>query len=125
MSIFPSEDWIHAEAEADGNREILRVRATSPSVENQSIYGMLVVVKWQYKPETDGLPNTADRDDMKEFEAAILSGTEERRVGYLVSSLTGNGQKEWRYYAINAEEFISSLNNDLGHPSSTPNAVSP
>lgn len=54
---------------------------------------------------------------MQAFEDALESGTERRQVAYQALSLTGNGQKEWRYYATDQDAFLASLNTDLrGHP---------
>jgi hypothetical protein len=117
MSIFPSDEWFHANSEDESGRTLLRVRASSPSIADQAVFGMLVVVTWLYDPDDSGLPKSTDREQMDDFEAAVLAGTEQRGLGFLTSSLTGDGQKEWRYYAVNAEDFIRSLNADLDqHP---------
>lgn len=117
MSIFPSGEWIRARGTDDHGVTVLRVRATSPALADQATFGMLVVVTWPYEPDGEGLPQMTDRDVMENFEAAVLAGTEQRGLGFLTSAVTAGRQKEWRYYATNAEEFIMSLNSDLrDHP---------
>ncbi len=54
---------------------------------------------------------------MQAFEDALESGTEARQVAFQALSLTGNNNKEWRYYTTDADAFLESLNVDLkGHP---------
>ena len=116
-SIFDSDDWEICEGVIDGARHVIRMRATLPSDADQHLFNKLIIVHWLYHGDESGLPDTDTHRLIVEFEDALDAGTERKGVAFQVLSLTGASQREWRYYATSADEFIESLNNDLrGHP---------
>lgn len=114
--IFPTDDWVVAEATSGGNPLIIRMRSTLPSQADQSLFRHLVVIKWAYEPNELGMPDSDEHQLMNAFEDALEAGTERRQSAVQAASLTGGGEKEWRYYTPDVEAFIVSLNADLvGH----------
>jgi hypothetical protein len=59
------------------------------------------------------MPSSSERERMIDFEGALASGTEARGSGLLALSLTGAGQKEWRFYCQSPQVFMDSLQRDL------------
>jgi len=114
--IFPTDDWTVAEAPAGSAPFIVRMRSTLPSAADQALFCHLIIIKWVYEPNDFGMPDVSVHRQMNRFEDALEAGVERRRTAYQAASLTGSGQKEWRYYAADAEAFMDSLNADLtGH----------
>ncbi|TWT96996.1 hypothetical protein Pla108_27730 [Botrimarina colliarenosi] len=62
------------------------------------------------------MPESDVHSQMNILEDALESGTEHRGVAYQAVSITGGGEKEWRYYTSDISQFLQSLNDDLtGH----------
>ena len=117
MSASDSPEWDLAEGTIDGQRTILRLLAIAPSPAEQKENAYLIMVKWPFEPTPDGMPSSDEQDDMLAFEQAVADGSEQRRSGRLVLVITGANERQWRYYATDAEAFIQSVNQDLaGHP---------
>lgn len=114
--IFPTDDWLLAEATSGGNPLIIRMRSTLPSRPNQTLFRHLVIIKWAYEPNERGMPASSEHKRMNMFEDALEAGTELRQAAVQAASLTGGGEKEWRYYTHDVDAFMASLNADLaGH----------
>lgn len=115
-SIFATDDWQLAEGTVDGKPIVVRMRATFPSAADQELFCRLVIVAWAYAGNEAGMPDRETHQKMNRFEDALEAGTEKRHVAFQAVSITGNGRKEWRYYAADTDEFMESLNADLrGH----------
>lgn len=115
--IFPPDDWVVAEATSRGKPLIVRMRSTLPAQGDQSLFCHLVIIKWAYEPNERGMPDSDTHKLMNAFEDALEAGTEQRLTGVQAVSLTGAGEKEWRYYTTEVDGFIESLNGDVaGHP---------
>lgn len=114
--IFPVDDWVLAEAPSDGNPLIVRMRSSLPAQADRSRFRHLVVIKWAYEPNERGMPDSNVHRLMNVFEDAVEAGTERRQMAVQAASLTGGGEKEWRYYTQDVDAFMVSLNADLvGH----------
>ncbi len=114
--IFATDDWELAQGNVEGKRLIVRMRATFPSTEDQAQFSRLVIISWYYKGNESGMPELDIHKKMNAFEDALEAGTEKRQVAFQALSITGDGKKEWRYYAADMDEFMNSLNTDLsGH----------
>ena len=116
VSIYEDDEWQLAEGEINGIRQIIRMRTAFPSTADRELFCKLILVSWNYDPESSGMPARAVHADMQMFEDALEGGTEFKGVAVQVLSLTGGGLKQWRYYAADVDEFMESLNADLrGH----------
>jgi hypothetical protein len=114
--IFPTDDWVVAEATSGGSPLIIRMRSSLPTQADQSLLCHLVVVKWAYEPNEQGMPDSKYHKQMNVFEDALEAGTERRQAAVQAASLTGGGEKEWRYYTHDVDAFMASMNADLvGH----------
>jgi hypothetical protein len=111
--IFATDDWQLAQGNIEGKRLIVRMRATFPSTEDQAHFCRLVIISWHYEGNESGMPERDIHKKMNAFEDALEAGTEKRQVAFQALSITGDGKKEWRYYAADMDEFMNSLNTDL------------
>jgi hypothetical protein len=117
MGIFPDDTWTVGTADQDGQPLIIRVRSEMPTVADRQRHAQLIVVGWPYDGIETGLPTSDETAAMQDFENAVEAGIERGGVGTQVASITGAGHKEWRYYAADAEAFVTALNASLdGHP---------
>lgn len=117
MGIFADDAWTIGSADQDEQPIIIRVRSQMPDAAQRQTHAQLIVVGWPYDGAEAGMPGTTDSAAMQAFEDAVEAGLEGTGIGVQVASLTGGGQKEWRYYAADAEAFVVALNTSLdGHP---------
>ena len=115
-SIFATDDWQLAQGTSQGQPVVVRMRATFPSPADQALFSRLIVISWAYIGNESGMPQREVHQMMNAFEDALEAGTEKRNVAFQALSITGNGKKEWRYYAADTDNFMESLNADLvGH----------
>ena len=117
MGIFPDDTWTVGTADQDGQPIIIRVRSQLPDAAARHGHHQLIVVGWPYDGTDTGLPTADDTASMQAFEDAVEAGLARSGIGVQVASLSGAGHKEWRYYAPDADAFVSALNASLdGHP---------
>ncbi|MCR2535877.1 DUF695 domain-containing protein, partial [Salmonella enterica] len=77
----------------------------------------LVIISWPYTGIENGMPNEADKQSTNAFEEAIERGFDDSAMAVQVACLTGNHQKEWRFYTHDVEAFLDAFNACLaGHP---------
>src|ERR1044071_1400773 len=96
--MFPADDWVVPEATSGGDPLIIRMRSSLPGEADQSFFRHLLVIKWIYERNERGMPDSNEHKLMNAFEDALEAGTERRNVAVQAASLTGGGEKEWRYY---------------------------
>lgn len=60
-------------------------------------------------PTPDGQPKSAEGDDMAAFEERIVAATEPAGVAVLPLVLTGQGAREYVFYARSADDFLRCL----------------
>lgn len=60
------------------------------------------------------MPTPEESQEMNQFEDALESSIE-IKVGIQAASITGNGNKEWRYYTYDKDQFMSELNSGLAN----------
>ena len=117
MGMFPDDTWTVGTADQDGQPIIIRVRSQLPDEAARHAHAQLIVVGWPYDGTDTGLPAADDTASMQAFEDAVEAGLERSGIGVQVASLTGAGHKEWRYYAADADAFVTALNDSLeGQP---------
>jgi hypothetical protein len=117
MGVFPDDTWTVGTADQDGQPIVIRVRSGMPDPAQRQAHAQLIIVGWPYDGADTGLPTAEDTVAMQAFEDAVEAGVERSGLGVQAASVTGAGHKEWRYYASNAEAFVTALNASLdGHP---------
>ncbi|OZI47421.1 hypothetical protein CEK29_01350 [Bordetella genomosp. 5] len=115
--IFKEDDWSMAEGQLDGQPLIVRSRSALPDEADRHVFDKLIIVSWSYTANDVGMPQDEDNQQTIQFEDAIDESLQDQDVGYLTGCITGNGKKEWRYYARDVDAFMSRFNLGLaGHP---------
>lgn len=107
-------DWVAAEGEADGAPMIFRFREHLPSAELMAKYRYLHVLTHTYAgyDEEIRLPSTEEDQQMEALEQA-LETTVEANSGILVAVITGNYQRQWRYYTNDSDAFMQDVQQAL------------
>ncbi|MCP1576164.1 hypothetical protein J2S30_004543 [Herbaspirillum rubrisubalbicans] len=112
--LFDSDQWKLGSFNQSGNPIIVRSRNGIPDESDRSKYSHLIVIKWPYSSAQAGMPDATTRERFIEFETALDSGLVAQGAGIEAVSLTGNGEKEWRYYTYDPQVFMDALQQDLG-----------
>jgi hypothetical protein len=107
--------WWVGHFEEDEKPVVVRARNSVPTTPNPKDYPWLAVITWHYEPDDSGMPSSEDSARMSEFEDAVESKMEKKRSCIQTASRTGNGRREWNYYARSEDQFMSALNDALGH----------
>jgi uncharacterized protein DUF695 len=78
-----------------------------------------IILVWRYESQS-GMPATAEREAMDRMED--LLGPVVEKPGFAVLALvsTGQGLREWTYYARSEQEFLEVLNHALARASRFP-----
>jgi hypothetical protein len=107
--------WWVGQFEEDDKPVIVRARSAMPATPNPKHYPSLAVITWRYRQEESGMPSPKDDARMNDLEDRLDSTLVKKKVCIQTASRTGNGLREWNYYARNEEEFMAALNWALGH----------
>jgi len=99
-------DWTLAQGKAGGNNTIVRALARIPLLEQRAARPVLVTITWAYDGEaTAGMPPRAIYDQMEGFEEVLFGALDEGNWATEAAAITGNGARQWRFYAADAEDF--------------------
>lgn len=116
-SIFPGDLWSIGEAQVNGLPVVVRFRTGLPAEPARQHADNLIIISWPYAGIESGMPNDEDKQHTNRFEEAIEKGFDDSDIGVQVACLTGNHQKEWRFYTHDVEAFLDAFNTCLaGHP---------
>jgi hypothetical protein len=114
----PVELWATAESRDEGSGKVIIFRYAQklrPSVD-RSLQPHRVIIVWRYDSES-GQPAVGERQRMDEMEDLLGPVVESGGLATLVLVSTGDGLREWTYYARSEESFMSGLNDALaGRP---------
>jgi hypothetical protein len=109
------EGWSVATGEDDGKPLIFRIRNTPPSFARKEGFPHLLAVCWQYEsPNDQGMPSQETVEQMGQLEDLLEPATESARQAFLTVIVTGNGVREWQWYARSEEEVMKLVNETLG-----------
>ncbi|MBW8371525.1 MAG: DUF695 domain-containing protein [Thiobacillus sp.] len=109
-----AQTWAIAESKhASGNRSIVfrYISEFSPGHKRES-QPIRVVFVWRYQG-TNGMPAKPERERMERLEDLLEPALEKSEVATLVLVSTGEGLREWTYYAKSEELFFAKLNQAL------------
>lgn len=110
-----NDSWRMATAEIDGNPLIIRIRERVPSFATKGVFSQLLAVGWEYEPSNDnGMPAQVDADRMNEFEDLLMPAFEGAKEAFLTVVVTGNGVREWQWYARDQDAVMQLVNDTLG-----------
>jgi hypothetical protein len=108
--------WKMATAEDEGRPLILRIRKQAPSFATKAEFPHLLAVCWQYQsPNDQGMPSSDEAQRMVELEDLLEEGLERVRQAFLTVIVTGNGVREWQWYARDPEKTMELVNKTLGY----------
>jgi Family of unknown function (DUF695) len=109
------ETWRMATAEDDGKPLIFRIREHGPAFAIKAVFSHLLAVCWQYEPFNDqGMPAQDDVDRMAELEDLLKPAFEGAEEAFLTVIVTGNGVREWQWYARDPKTLMELVNDTLG-----------
>ncbi len=107
--------WKMATAEDEGRPLIFRIRNQAPSFATKAEFPHLLAVCWQYQsPNAQGMPSSDQAQRMVELEELLEAGLESVGQAFLTVIVTGNGVREWQWYARDPEKTMELVNKTLG-----------
>jgi len=120
-----NDTWSVATAEDDGKPLIFRIRNKPPSFASKKTFPHLLAVSWQYEPPNEsGMPPEELADRMGQLEDVLEEAFEGACQAFLSVIATGNGVREWQWYARNLDDVMTLVNETLGELEPFPVAFS-
>jgi hypothetical protein len=111
----PSDSWSVATGQDSGQPLIFRIRNPPPSFARKEEFPHLLAVSWPYEsPNVQGMPSPDVVRRMTRFEDLLLPALEGSRLAFLTAIVTGNGVREWQWYAHVPEDVMKLVNETLG-----------
>jgi len=106
-------NYVTAMGSEEGKTLIFRCLEDLPEGAKETDYPNLLSIYWSYNsPNENGMPDSATNETQIEFEDAVQE-FDEVGFSHLALVVTGNGRKEWHWYAHNIEAWMERLNNRL------------
>src|SRR5262245_43176312 len=100
--------WFMASAEDDGKPLIFRIREAAPSYATKDDFPKLMALTWQFDPHANNgmpLPDAVER--MQQLEDLLKPVFSDTRQAFLTVVVTGNGVREWQWYAKDPDAVMS------------------
>jgi hypothetical protein len=109
-----AQSWAIAQSKnpTNGHVIVFRYMDIFPPAFNRANQATRAVVVWRYQTET-GMPMQSERKQMDAFEDLLEPALEKSGIATLALVSTGEGLREWTYYAKSEELFFQQLNNAL------------
>ncbi len=112
--MVPDDTWTMATGEDDGLPLIVRIRNQPPLFARKDSFPQLLALSWQYEPENErGMPAQDVVERMGQLEDLLMPAFEEAREAFLTVVVTGNGAREWQWYAKDADRVMELVNEPL------------
>lgn len=94
---------------------LVRIRKDDPDPQEAKSFSNLIIVKWDFDPaENGGVPGVAELDLMRELEEVLFGVFDEKSpIGCSFAVFTRPGTREWRFYTVDAQQFIEGFNTAL------------
>jgi hypothetical protein len=109
------DTWSVATGEDDGKPLIFRIRNKPPSFAQKNAFPHLLAVCWQYESRNEqGTPSEEVVTRMSQLEDLLEEAFEDARQAFLTVVVTGNGVREWQWYARNPDGVMKLVNETLG-----------
>jgi hypothetical protein len=107
--------WSVATAEDDGKPLIFRIRNKPPPFAKKKAFPHLLAVSWAYDSRNEqGMPSQEAVAQMTQLEDLLEEAFEGARQAFLSVIVTGNGVREWQWYARNPDDAMKLVNETLG-----------
>lgn len=108
------ERWWSAPLEGEhGKSVIVTGRDYLDKIIESGKYPYLIRVSWKYEAQSDGMPVERDARLMGEVTDALLAEFKRDKIAYLVGIYTGEGCRDWIFYAHNLGIFGKVFNRAL------------
>ena len=107
-----SEQWQILETAESGRPVIVSVPKQLPNSTTREDFPWMTSIEWPYPIRERGMPPDALLDEMYKLESEVERGVASKNLCRLVITRTGNGLREWTYYAKErkvAEVDIASI----------------
>jgi hypothetical protein len=108
--------WFLATGEDQGCPLVFRVREAPPRWATiKEDFQRLLAVTWQFDANANnGMPLPHDLERMLELENLLEPVFANARQAFLTVVVTGNGVREWQWYARDSEAVMMLVNETLG-----------
>jgi Family of unknown function (DUF695) len=111
----PADSWKIAESTDNGKPLIFRIRNAPPPFARKEAFPLLLAVCWKYEPPNEsGMPSRSDAKRMGELEDLLMPAFEGQKKAFLTVIVTGNGVREWQWYACDKDKVMKLVNETLG-----------
>lgn len=108
------ERWWSAPLTGDGGKDVIVTgRDNLDKVRSSRKFPFLVRVSWQYRALTDGFPCEEDEVMMGRVHDALTETFHKDKTAYIVAVYTGDGRRDWVFYASNLNIFSKVFNRAL------------
>lgn len=109
-----ADEWWTAPTEADNGRLVLVTgRDEMEAVKASGIYRYRVEVTWPYPAVDDGMPANDAARLMEQVHDALLLTLSHDPVAVMTGVFTGDGQRDWVFYARSLPLFQKKFNEAL------------
>jgi len=110
----PEDRWVLARG-FEGDKPLLfRILDQRPAEVDPEQYRHLCSISWPYEPDNEeGMPSADEFDRMSFFEELLTPALESPGAAYMVIAATGNGLRQWHWYARDTEELMTLVNEVL------------
>lgn len=106
--------WWTAPAESESGRLIMVTgRKDIGKFRDNPRYKIRIEVGWPYEAGSDGMPDTATSKLMEEVQEALQTEFRKDPVAVLTGIFTGDGRRDWVFYATSTHIFGRKLNEVL------------
>jgi hypothetical protein len=111
----PADSWKIAEAKDNGKPIIFRIRNAPPPFARKEQFPLMLGVCWKYEsPNDSGMPSPSEAERMGELEDLLMPAFEGKKTAFLTVIVTGNGVREWQWYAQDKDAVMKLVNVTLG-----------
>jgi len=116
-----SNDWWTAPAESEnGNLILVTGRRGLDNVKATDAYRFCIEVTWRYEGDKRGLPSDADAKVMEQVTDALNETLNRDPVAVMTGIYTGDGERNWIFYARSLFLFQRKFNEALANMDSLP-----
>jgi len=107
--------WSVATGADNGMPLIFRIRNSAPPYATKADFPHLLAICWKYDATcNNGMPLPEEVKRMTELEDLLESGIEKVEQAFLTAIVTGNGVREWQWYARDPKKLMELVNQTLG-----------
>ena len=108
------ERWWSAPLVGDGGKDVIVTgRDNLDKIRNSGKFPYLIRVGWKYNALPDGFPDETDEELMGRVHDAFSEAFHKDKTAYIVAVYTGDGRRDWIFYASSLGVFNKVFNRAL------------